>query len=256
MVRQFLGRPATGREPRFMDLAIPVSPRRCALSLVLVVALIIVASVASSFLSFAQISDPFLREVRESVVRLVWVDGEGNIPAWYSAVLLLLCALLLGTITFAQKYQNDGKLSGWAFLTLIFLFLSVDEIAQFHELSIVPLRDRFEMSGFLYYAWILPAALCVTLFALGYLKFLSRLPAVTRQLFLLAGAVYIAGALGVEAISGKQASLHGEQNPTYHAIITIEELLEMLGITLFLYALLDYIGRQFSIVAFHITSDS
>jgi hypothetical protein len=239
-----------------MDVAISVSARRCALGLALIVVLIIVASLGASFLSFAQISDPFIREVRESIVRLLWVDGEGNIPAWYSAVLLFLCALLLGAITLAQRYQADGKLSGWLFLTLIFLFLSLDEIAQFHELSIAPLRTRFELTGFFHYAWIVPATLAVALFVLAYAKFIARLPARTRQLFLLAGAVYIAGALGVEAISGKQASLHGEQNLTYHAIITVEELLEMAGITLFLYALLDYIGRQFSGLTFHITSDS
>jgi hypothetical protein len=239
-----------------MDLAISVSARRCALGLALIVALIIIASVSASFLSFAQNGDPFVREVRESVVRLLWVDGEGNIPAWYSAVLLFLCALLLGTITLAQHYQAEGKLTGWLFLTVIFLFLSLDEIAQFHELSIAPLRTRFELTGFFHYAWIVPAALAVVLFVLAYARFVARLPARTRQLFLMAGAVYIAGALGVEAISGKQASMHGEQNLTYHAIITVEELFEMAGITLFLYALLDYIGRQFSRVTFHITSDT
>jgi hypothetical protein len=239
-----------------MDLEISVSARRCALILALVVALMIVASVTASFLSFAQISDPFLREVRESVVRLVWVDGEANIPAWYSAGLLLLCAFLLGTITLAQHFRPDGRLAGWLFLTVIFVFLSLDEIAQFHELSIAPLRQHFELTGYLHYAWILPAALCVILFGLGYVRFLARLPARTRQLFLLAGAVYVAGALGVEAVSGQQAFLHGEQNLAYHAITTVEELLEMAGITLFLYALLDYIGREFSKLTFHITSDT
>ena len=239
-----------------MDLAISVSAGRCARGLALIIALIIVASVGASFLSFIQISDPFLREVRESIVRLLWVDGEGNVPAWYSAVLLFLCALLLAAITLAQHHQADGKLSGWLFLTLIFFFLSLDEIAQFHELSITPLRTRFELTGFFHYAWIVPATLAVVLFVLAYAKFIARLPARTRQLFLLAGAVYIAGALGVEAVSGKQASLHGEHNLTYHAIITVEELFEMAGITLFLYSLLDYIGRQFSGLTFHITSDT
>jgi hypothetical protein len=237
-----------------MDIGISISAKRCALGLAAIVVLLIVTSVGASVLSFARIEEPFLREVRESVVRLTWVDGEGNIPAWYSAMLLLVCALLLASITLAQRYQSGGKLAGWLLLTVIFLFLSLDEIAQFHELSIAPLRNRFEASGFFHYAWIVPAALCVVLFVLGYLRFLARLPARTRQLFLLAGAVYVAGALGAEAISGKQASLHGEQNLTYHAIITVEELLEMSGVVLFIYALLDYIGRQFTRVTFHVSS--
>jgi hypothetical protein len=70
----------------------------------------------------------------------------------------------------------------------------------------------------------------------------------------MAGALFVGGALGVEAVSGKHASLHGEQNLTYHLIITIEELLEMAGLVVFVYALLDYIGRQFANVGFHVTS--
>ncbi len=62
------------------------------------------------------------------------------------------------------------------------------------------------------------------------------------------------GAIGVEAISGKQASLHGEQNSTYNLIITVEELLEMAGVIVFIYALLDYISRQFTKLAFQFTS--
>jgi len=239
-----------------MDLAISLSAKRCAMSLVIIMGLMILASLGASLLSFAQIEEPFLREVQESVVRLTWVDGEGNIPAWYSAVLLLLCTLLLATITLGQRSETDGRFAGWLLLTLIFLFLSMDEIAQLHELAITPLRSRFETSGFLYYAWIIPAGIAVVVLTLGYLRFLGRLPTRTRQLFLLAGAVYIGGALGVEAISGKQASLHGEHNLTYHAIITLEELLEMAGIILFIYSLLDYLGRRFTRLTVHLTSNA
>jgi hypothetical protein len=56
----------------------------------------------------------------------------------------------------------------------------------------------------------------------------------------------------MEALSGRQASLHGEQTPLYHAIITVEELMEMTGVVLFIYALLDYMGRQFSRVTLRI----
>jgi hypothetical protein len=79
------------------------------------------------------------------------------------------------------------------------------------------------------------------------------LPARTRRLFLAAGAIFVAGAIGVEAVSGMQASLHGEQNLTYHLVITVEELLEMTGIVIFIYALLDYIGGQLTTVGFHVT---
>ena len=237
-----------------MDVAIPVSAKRCAAALGLIVVALVAASLGASFLSVVPVEDSFLGQVKESVVRLAWVDGEGNIPAWYSASLLLLCSLLLATIAFAHKQQRGGHVLHWVVLSLIFAFLSLDETAQLHELSIAPLRDIFGTTGFLYYGWIVPAGLCVALFGLAYLRFLARLPARTRRLFLLAGFIFVGGAIGVEAVSGKHASLQGEQNLTYHLIITVEELLEMAGVVLFIYALLDYISRQFTKLGFHVTS--
>lgn len=237
-----------------MDVAIPVSAKRCAAVLGAIVAALVAASLGTTFLSFIPIANPFLTEVQESVVRLAWVDGEANIPAWYSSSLLLLCALLLAAIAVAQKHQGGSHVVHWLVLSLIFAFLSLDETAQLHELSIRPLQDLFGLTGFLHYAWIIPAGLCVALFVLGYLSFLARLPARTRRLFLLAGAIFVGGAIGVEAVSGKHASLHGERNLTYHLIITVEELLEMAGVVIFIYALLDYISRQFAKLGFHVAS--
>jgi hypothetical protein len=237
-----------------MDVTIPVSAKRCAVALSLIVAVLVAGSLGASSLSFVAIDDPFLGEVRESVVRLAWVDEEGNIPAWYSASLLLLCSLLLAAIACAQRQRRDRNVVYWLVLSLIFAFLSLDETAQLHELSIRPLQDMFGATGFLHYAWIIPAGLCVVLFVLAYLSFLAKLPARTRRLFLVAGAAFVGGAIGVEAISGKHASLHGEDNLTYHLIITLEELFEMSGLVLFIYALLDYISRQFTKVSFQVAS--
>jgi len=237
-----------------MDVAIPVSATKFAAALSLITALLVAASLGASYLSFVPIEGHFLREARESIVRLLWVDGEGNIPTWYSASLLLTCSVLLAVIATAHRQHRAGNVVGWLILSLIFGFLSLDETAQLHELSIAPLQDVFHATGFLHYTWIVPAGVCVVLFVLGYLKFLMQLPRRTRRLFVLAGAIFVGGAIGVEAISGKQASLHGEQNSTYNLIITVEELFEMAGVIVFIYALLDYISRQFTKLAFQFTS--
>ena len=235
-----------------MEVAISVSAKRCAAALGLVVVILIAASLGATLLSFVTLHDPVLSKVRDSVVRLIWVDEEGNIPAWYSASLLLLCSLLLAAIGAVTRHQQRGYVAHWLILSLVFLFLSLDETAQLHERSIEPLRNAFGTTGFLYYAWIVPAGVCVILFGLGYLRFLAKLPARTSRLFLLAGAVFVGGAIGIEAVSAKQASLLGEQDLTYHLIVTAEELFEMAGVVLFIYALLDYIGRQFTRVTFHV----
>ena len=237
-----------------MDVTIQVSARRCAVVLGLAVALLIAASIGASYLSFVPIASAFLSEVRESLVRLAWVDGEGNIPAWYSSAQLLFSSLLLAIIALGRKHQGGGYVVHWVLLSIIFAFLSLDETVQLHELSIRPIQDMFNATGFLYYGWIIPAGICVALLILGYLRFLAQLPARTRWLFLTAGAIFVGGAIGIEAVSGKHASLHGEQNLTYHLIITLEELFELAGIVVFIYALLDYIGRQFTRLGFNVIS--
>ncbi|MFL5402639.1 MAG: hypothetical protein ACJ8BF_07460 [Gemmatimonadales bacterium] len=238
-----------------MDIAIHVSVKRCAVALSLIVLLLVVASLGASYLSLASNASPLLLKIRDSFIRLVWLDQECNIPSWFSSCLLLAASFLLGLIALAHK-QQDGDFSRWALLALIFAFLSLDETAQLHELSIAPLRERFHTGGFLLYPWIVPAAVGVAVLGVMYLRFLARLPRTTRRLLLLAGAVYVGGAIGVEALSGKEASLQGEHNLTYHMIITVEELLEMTGVIIFIYALLDYIGRQFPVIRLHVAGQS
>jgi hypothetical protein len=230
---------------------IAVSPGRVAATLGVIVALLFAASLAATFLSFTTIPDPLLNHVRETLVRLIWVDGEANLPSWFSSSMLFLCAVFLALVAVAER-RVGGSMARWLFLALIFGFLSLDETAQLHELSIAPLREHFGTTGFLYYAWVVPAGICVAVFVTSYLSFLARLPSATRQLFLAAGLIYVGGALGLEAISGNQASLQGEHNFTYHVIITAEELCEMVGLVLFIYALLDYMGRRFTTLSLHV----
>jgi hypothetical protein len=237
-----------------MEIAIDVSARRCAVALGLVTGLLVAVSVGASFLSFVPIHDPLLAQVRQTAVRLTWVDEECNIPSWYSASLLLACALLLAIIAAAHRRQRDSNPGHWLILSLIFLLMSLDETAQFHELAIAPIRQGFHTTGFLYYPWIILGGLTVALFVVSYLSFLARLPRRTRRLFLLAGALFVGGALGVEAISGEQAFLHGEHTAAYHAITTVEESLEMTGVVVFIYALLDYIARQFTSLRVQVAS--
>ena len=236
------------------EILIPVSAKRCAITLGVVVAVLVAASLGATSLSFIAIEDPLLHQVRKSLVQLALVDGEGNLPAWYSASLLLLCSLLLAAITHAERQRRGGQVPHWLALTLIFAFLSLDETAQLHELWIRPLRDMFDLGGFFYFGWIIPAGLCVALFVLAYLGFLGKLPARTRRLFLVAGTTFVGGAIGIEAISGDHASVHGKENLTYHLIITLEELFEMAGLVIFIYALLDYTSRQFTKVTFRVAN--
>ncbi len=67
----------------------------------------------------------------------------------------------------------------------------------------------------------------------------------SRSLFVAAGLVYVAGAIGMEMVGSAYASVHTTVNAVYAMlIVTIEETLEMLGLVLFVYTLLSHIGAR------------
>lgn len=234
---------------------VDLSPQKVTRLLIVVMLNLVLASIVGNFLNYISIEHYLLREARDSFVRLFSLDGEANIPAWYSSSLLLLASMLLGIIGLAKKKLDDRYALHWGALSLIFLFLSLDEAAIIHEMSIKPLRILFHTGGLLYYAWVVPGAEAVFIVGLAYLRFLADLPARTRLLFYVAGTLFVGGSLGMESLSGQHAELYGEGNLGYHLIITIEESLEMSGVITFLHALLCYVGSHLEQIGIRIASD-
>lgn len=170
------------------------------------------------------------------------LDSEVNIPAFYSMLSLLVCSILLGLIAYVKFIRGDRFVRQWVALAIIFLALAVDEIIQFHERMTEPVRSALDTSGFLHYAWVIPGAVFVLGCLLLFWHFLIALPVATRMLFFLAGIVFISGALGVESIGGYYAASHSKRDMIYSMIVSIEEGLEMLGVVIFIDALLMYIS--------------
>ncbi len=170
------------------------------------------------------------------------LDAEQSIPTFYSSAALLFCSLLLAIVTFAKK-KNGEQYIYWLGLAIIFLFLSVDESLMVHEHLIDKVRTTLNTSGFLYFAWVVPYSIALIIFLLIYVKFIFNLPSKIRILFIIAGLIYISGALGIELIGGRYSELYG-YNVTYFVITTIEELLEMTGVVIFIYALMSYIDSE------------
>jgi len=238
-----------------MKNIISISPRKLVQILLVVIVLLTLASAVGSLLGQVTIDNYLLVEMRESWMRLFDPNGEANIIAWYSSSALLLCSFLLSMITLVKKEQDDYT-RHWGALSLIFLYMSVDEAAVIHEMAVKPLRDLFDLGGFFYYGWIIPAGIVVLIVGLAYIKFLLHLPPRTRWLFVVAGIIFVGGAIGLESISGLLDYLYSQARMASDEIViifeTIEEFLEMLGTAIFIYALLDYASSHLQKVSFHI----
>jgi hypothetical protein len=178
------------------------------------------------------------------------VNLEESIPTWYSTLLLFTAAMLLTVIAIGKRVGRDRYTVYWAGLAIIFVYLSIDEGAAIHEIFSDLIEDRFNTSGFLSFGWLVVAIPVVLVFGLLYLRFLLHLPTRTRNLLIVAGALYIGGAIVVESISANQYDLGGGVTLLYLAIATVEELFEMLGVVLLIYALLAYLVDMQYTVAF------
>ncbi len=172
-------------------------------------------------------------------------NAEYCLPAWYSSLMLFFSAALLTLTALSAERHGERHLLHWALLAAIFFGLSVDEATGVHEVLIEPLRSGLALDGFLHFGWVIPGAIVVALIGLFYLPFLLALPSRTRLMFFGAGLLYVGGALGMEVVGGKLLTLYGEESFPYQLAYCIEEIMEILGATLFATSLLGHLKRRF-----------
>ena len=224
-----------------MKLTLPLSPWIVTRFLIRVVIVLAVLSYVGQLMHYFLPPNGLI----EFFVKAFNVDREKNIPTVYSGLALLLSSILLGVIAYAKKLDHDRYTNHWIILSGLFLYLCLDEVGKLHERLIDPMRSVINGRGFLYYGWIVPASILVALIGLYYLKFLFHLPIKFRKLFILSAVVFIGGSIGLESIAGYYVYHYTIDDITYQFLATIEESLEMLGIVIFIHALLSYIIVSF-----------
>lgn len=227
---------ATTPQPILTVMEITLSPRRVAWALAVVAAALVAVHIAFEALHHAYditlIHDLQLR---------VSLDEEASVPALFSSVLLLLCAGLLAAIAWVP---GTARRASWAVLAGVFLFLALDEAVAIHEEIIELMKPRTGGSGYLYFVWVVPYGIATAVLAAAFLPFLGSLPRRFATLFVLAGGLFVLGAIGFEMLGGKVAEASGYETFAYTALSTAEESLEMAGVIVFAYALLAYIAGE------------
>jgi hypothetical protein len=171
----------------------------------------------------------------ETLVGLCSLSYEANLPTWFASVLLFSCGLLLAAIASDVGARGGDHRPRWIGLAAGFFYMSIDEAVELHE----HLGGHFGGEGILYFDWVIPAAIIVALVGAVYLPFLRDLPPRRRRQFLLAGAVYVGGAVLAELPLGWWTAQEGPENATYALLDWVEESLELLGASLFLLALAE-----------------
>jgi hypothetical protein len=181
------------------------------------------------------------------------VGGEQTVAAWLSSMLMLLCAMVLFYIATVKRHGREAYATQWQGLSVIFLALSMDEAVGFHEMSIMPLRELFAARGAFLYAWVIPALVFVGAVGIAYLGFLRHLDPAFRLRFLLAGGLFVGGAIGFEMLEGFLADFYLRQRLLHEAAVHLEDTLEFAGVLVFLHSLLTYARRHGRDLVLHLT---
>jgi hypothetical protein len=226
-----------------------LNPRRIAAGMLIVIALLAAMHVAQLCVYY-YVGDPDVFDFLE----LIDFDYEANLPSLYSSLAILFCAVLLWLIAVDKKASGEAYRYHWLGLAVIFTFLGVDEAISLHEEigDLVEAVAWFEAAGYLFFAWVVPYGMLLVVFAVIYFKFVLSLPRKTMLMFVVAGCLFIFGAVGIEIISAREADLHGSETVYYSVLYTLEELCEMIAIVLFSNGLLRYMEAEKGAVIFRI----
>jgi hypothetical protein len=172
---------------------------------------------------------------------LIDLNAEANLPAWYSSIQLFLVAALLAFFVYAEF--DKRRLLSWTLPAwpLLFVLLSIDEIAQIHEWlggksdRWLPGRNRenimFRTTGI----WMFLIGIPFFFFMVGLIFSLQKYfrgKSDVIRMFWAALIVYVGSAAGIEILS----NFVPEEGAVHIFQVFSEELGEMIGGTLFLWA--------------------
>jgi hypothetical protein len=187
-----------------------------------------------------------LGPVSGHIVRLTDMGGEPTIPTWIAVVQLLSASAILIAIAACVRVAGDRWWRYWLALAVVFLYISLDEQAEIHEIFVFPLQAAFGITaGPFLLAWVVPALGLLVILTVAYIPFFRALPASTFRRFLIAALVYVIGAAGMEMVDAAtyaQLLTLGETGTVIKALIYgVEELFEAVGVSIFIYALLIHL---------------
>jgi hypothetical protein len=182
----------------------------------------------------------------KGLVPLLRLDAERNVPTFYSGALLLAASLASLLALNVARQAGDRPRAEWGILAAGFLFMAYDEVMRVHEHLHRPAVALVgeDVSPWLHNTWIVAGALIAALVGAVMLRFLASLWPPFRNRLLLAGGLFLGGALGVEAIGGAVRATAGDATLLYALVSVVEETLEMAGITFYVWVVLSHVAMR------------
>jgi len=202
-------------------------------------AIALLGAVAGIVLMAANVSqDLYEHSSGRPLAQRIWlvdVDAEDSIYTWLSLVVLFAVAMAMGLI--ANLRAMTGRSDGlqWGILAFGFAGLSLDEAVGLHEKLSDTIVGSLHLAGIWSYGWVVPALVIAVTALLLFVPFLRRLPFNIAHGLVIAGILFVGGAVGMEMLSGLIVGAPDQMSLTYRSLVAIEEALELAGALLCLY---------------------
>ncbi|ANY06960.1 hypothetical protein [Pseudonocardia sp. HH130630-07] len=166
------------------------------------------------------------------------LGNELNVSTWFSSALHLTNAGVLALIAANSVRRERWR---WILLSLSCAVVAMDETAANHEQIGWIIHTTFGTSGFLTYAWIIPAVALVAVVALLCLPMVLRRPG--GYVVVAGAALFLFGSVGLESIGGAVFEQTGDVHAFgYNVLAGAEESCEMVGLVVALAGLLRMAG--------------
>ncbi len=172
-------------------------------------------------------------------------DDESSIPTWVSQFLFLLISASAILAAYLEKLKTKKVM--WLLIAITALMGSIDEVATLHENILQFLHvlffDESNATAFAN-AWVIIIPFVLTFALLFTIKAIKVLPKKTLQLLVIAMVIYITGAVFVDILTSSDTGLTGFKSQGL--LVGLEELLELIGLSITLYAIVNYIEVNYS----------
>jgi hypothetical protein len=224
-------------------LSLAFSARKTAIYLLAITVLLVGLDAVRLFFKHKM---PEFTRLNEFLEAMFQITSEYNVPTFFSSFVLVLAGVWLILIArLSKKYKIH-----WFLLGIVFIFLALDESLLIHEGISRLTRENVEVEGNLSYGtWVIPYLIVTAALGAFYWEFVFQLPKRTMWLFIFSGGIYVGGAAGFELVKGFVFTNYGE-TAFYKLVHWSQEVVEILGIILFNYALIDYLSSQQHTVTF------
>ena len=183
---------------------------------------------------------------------LFYLNEESNIPTYFSGLNLMFAAILTFILSLNRNNVTSVSTNFWRLLSIIFLFLSFDEVAMFHE-RIYRLTVLFTEYLNTPLVWYVPYSFLALFVIIILWKNFFRLDFKTKIYMGSSAIMFLMGSIIFEHISNNCESMFQIEcgQLTLFWLSSIEEILEMFSICIFNYSVIRIFEKNFDNLVLH-----